>query len=131
MLVTNSVRISISLLSILVYTTLLFLSFDCFHNRFSFNIVSPSSKIYSNHVNSYSPSPSRSRNSVVKMNFFEDATRFFTNLNKEASAKHILMTGPDASKKLSILKTELESSEDISAAFSELASKVLHKFCSS
>ena len=30
----------------------------------------------------------------LQMNFFSDAVRFFTNLNKEASAKHILIKGP-------------------------------------
>jgi hypothetical protein len=60
----------------------------------------------------------------LKMNFFEDAFRFFTNMNKEASAKHILIKGPDASKKLELLKKELETAEDLSAAFSELAAKV-------
>jgi hypothetical protein len=45
-------------------------------------------------------------------------------MNKEASAKHILISGPDASKKLEILKAELEGAQDVSAAFSELASKV-------
>ena len=60
----------------------------------------------------------------LKMNFFEDAFRFFTNMNKEASAKHILIKGPDASKKLELLKKELETAEDLSVAFSELAAKV-------
>lgn len=46
-------------------------------------------------------------------------------MNKEASAKHILMTGPEASKKLALLKEELKGSTDVSAAFSELASKVI------
>lgn len=58
------------------------------------------------------------------MNFFEDAARFFTNMNKEASAKHILMKGDDARTKLVTLKAELEQADDVSTAFSELASKV-------
>ena len=60
----------------------------------------------------------------LKMNFFEDAFKFFSNMKKEASAKHILISGPDASKKLEILKAELDGAEDKSAAFSEIASKV-------
>ena len=58
------------------------------------------------------------------MNFFEDAVRFFSNMKKEASAKHILIKGPDAVSKLMIIKGELEGVEDLSAAFSELAAKV-------
>ncbi len=68
----------------------------------------------------------RSTKSTFTMNFFEDAFRFFSNLNKEASAKHILMTGPEASKKLTILKEELKGATDLSTAFSELAMKVFH-----
>jgi hypothetical protein len=64
------------------------------------------------------------QSSSLKMNFFEDAFRFLSNMNKEASAKHILMSGPDASKKLELLKTELIGTPDVSSAFSELASKV-------
>ena len=60
----------------------------------------------------------------LSMNVFGDALRFFSNLNKEASAKHILLKGPDASKKLQILKGELQNSTNISDAFSELAEKV-------
>jgi hypothetical protein len=45
-------------------------------------------------------------------------------LNKEASAKHILIKGPEASKKLAVLKEELSKASDVSAAFSELAMKV-------
>lgn len=65
-----------------------------------------------------------SRSSNLQMNIFEDAFKFFSNINKEASAKHILMKGPGASSKLTILKEELESASDVSAAFSELAAKV-------
>ena len=36
----------------------------------------------------------------LQMNFFSDAVRFFTNLNKEASAKHILIKGPGITLKL-------------------------------
>lgn len=64
------------------------------------------------------------RRSELQMNFFEDAFRFFSNMKKEASAKHILIKGPGAAAKLDILKKELESADDLSAAFSELASKV-------
>ena len=60
----------------------------------------------------------------MQMNFFEDAFRFFSNMKKEASAKHILIKGPDAVSKLNILKQELEGASDLSAAFSEVASKV-------
>lgn len=69
---------------------------------------------------------SHSRNSFLQMNVFEDAFRFFTNLDKEASAKHILMTGTDAPDKLTLVKKELETvpPTDLSTAFSELASKV-------
>ena len=62
--------------------------------------------------------------SAIKMNFFEDAVRFFSNMKKEASAKHILIKGAGATEKLNILKAELVGVEDLSAAFSELASKV-------
>ena len=65
-----------------------------------------------------------SRARYLNMNFFEDAARFFTNMNKEASAKHILMKGDDARTKLVTLKAELEQADDVSTAFSELASKV-------
>jgi peptidyl-prolyl cis-trans isomerase C len=64
------------------------------------------------------------RRNTLQMNFFEDAFRFFANMKKEASAKHILIKGSDASVKLEILKKELAGAEDLSAAFSELASKV-------
>jgi parvulin-like peptidyl-prolyl isomerase len=58
------------------------------------------------------------------MNIFSDAFRFFTNLNKEATARHILMTGPDASSKLAKLKEELQTTPDLQTAFGELASRV-------
>ena len=64
------------------------------------------------------------RRNEMQMNFFEDAFRFFSNMKKEASAKHILIKGPDAVSKLQILKQELEGAADLSAAFSEVASKV-------
>jgi len=66
------------------------------------------------------------KTTTIQMNLFEDAFRFFTNLNKEASAKHILIKGPQvqALEKLKILKDELNASKDINLAFSELASKV-------
>lgn len=60
----------------------------------------------------------------IKMNFFEDAVRFFSNMKKEASAKHILIKGPGATEKLNVIKAELVGAEDLSAAFSDLASKV-------
>lgn len=58
------------------------------------------------------------------MNLFDDAFRFFSNMNKEASAKHILMKGPGARAKLETLKTDLLTATDLSAAFSDLAAKV-------
>lgn len=58
------------------------------------------------------------------MNFFEDAVRFFSNMKKEASAKHILIKGSDAVSKLTIIKSELVGVDDLSAAFSDLAAKV-------
>ena len=60
----------------------------------------------------------------LEMGFLDDAFRFFSNLNKEASAKHILIKGPDASKKLILLKAELVNSTNISEDFSKLALKV-------
>ena len=61
---------------------------------------------------------------TISMNIVSDAFRFFSNMNKEASAKHILMSGPNANDKLSLLKGELDAAEDLSNAFSELAAKV-------
>mmetsp|Transcript_12521 Transcript_12521/g.12134 ORF Transcript_12521/g.12134 Transcript_12521/m.12134 type:complete len:168 (+) Transcript_12521:108-611(+) len=72
---------------------------------------------------SFSQKQISSSRSTLKMNFFEDAVRFFSNMKKEASAKHILIKGPGAVEKLNILKGELGGAEDLSAAFSELASK--------
>ena len=62
----------------------------------------------------------------LQMNFFEDAFRFFGNMNKEASAKHILIKGDSgmARQKLQELKMELENADDLSAAFSDLAAQV-------
>jgi len=45
-------------------------------------------------------------------------------MKKEASAKHILIKGPEGKAKLAILKKDLEAAVDVSAAFSELAAKV-------
>jgi predicted LPLAT superfamily acyltransferase len=78
------------------------------------------------------PSPAlarHSRASNLQMNVVEDAIRFFSNMKKEASAKHILMKGTDASAKLLRLKEELDASEDVSAAFSEIAAKVRDVLC--
>ena len=60
------------------------------------------------------------------MNIVQDAFKFFSNMKKEASAKHILVTGDGAAGKLSLVKAELEgiTGDDLSAAFSELAAKV-------
>jgi hypothetical protein len=77
---------------------------------------------------SYQKQVSQSR-STLQMNFFEDAVRFFSNMKKEASAKHILISGPDAVSKLSIIKGELVGAEDLSEAFSVLAAKVNHPDC--
>jgi hypothetical protein len=76
---------------------------------------------------SYQKQVSHSR-STLQMNFFEDAVRFFSNMKKEASAKHILISGPDAVSKLSIIKGELVGAEDLSEAFSVLAAKVNHPY---
>ena len=64
------------------------------------------------------------RQSSLNMNVVSDAFRFFTNMKKEASAKHILISGSDAVSKLDIIKEELVGAEDLSSAFSELAAKV-------
>jgi hypothetical protein len=74
-------------------------------------------------VKIHSPESRLSRG-TLKMNFFEDAMRFFTNMKKEASAKHILIKGAGAVEKLNVIKAELVGVEDLSGAFSELASKV-------
>ena len=73
----------------------------------------------------YQKQETRGFKNAIKMNFFEDAVRFFSNMKKEASAKHILIKGAGATDKLNILKAELAGVEDLSAAFSELASKVM------
>jgi hypothetical protein len=64
------------------------------------------------------------RERSLNMNVVEDAFRFFSNLNKEASAKHILVRGPNATEKLLKIKEEIESAADLSLAFSDIASKV-------
>lgn len=64
------------------------------------------------------------RNHALQMNVFGDAIRFFTNLNKEASASHILIKGTGASEKLKKIKEEIVSSENVMVAFSEIAKKV-------
>lgn len=66
----------------------------------------------------------RTRRSNVQMNVINDAFRFFSNMKKEASAKHILVSGPGATEKLNVIKAELDGVEDLSNAFSELAAKV-------
>ena len=74
----------------------------------------------------YNTKTSKATTTSIQMNIFNDAFRFFTNMNKQASAKHILIKGPQiqAIDKLKILKDELNASKDINLAFSELASKV-------
>lgn len=74
----------------------------------------------------YNTKTSKTTTTSIQMNIFNDAFRFFTNMNKQASAKHILIKGPQvqAIEKLKILKDELNASKDINLAFSELASKV-------
>jgi peptidyl-prolyl cis-trans isomerase C len=67
---------------------------------------------------------SRYNKNNLQMNFFGDAFRFFSNMNKEASAKHILMKGPDAAQKLKEVKEELLKAEDLNAAFSDMAAKI-------
>lgn len=66
---------------------------------------------------------------ALKMNFFEDAYRYFTNLNKEASAKHILIKGEYSEAKCLELLEQLKGVENISEAFSELAIKVNTVYC--
>mmetsp|Transcript_24930 Transcript_24930/g.25147 ORF Transcript_24930/g.25147 Transcript_24930/m.25147 type:complete len:155 (-) Transcript_24930:165-629(-) len=63
------------------------------------------------------------RRSNVQMNFLEDAVKFFSNMNKEASAKHILIKGPEGKSKCEELKTSLKEAENLSESFSELALK--------
>ena len=65
------------------------------------------------------------------MNFFDDAFRYFSQLNKEASAKHILIKGPDGEKKCLQLKQQLVGATDVSASFSELAAQVISCLSSS
>ena len=60
----------------------------------------------------------------LEMNFFNDAVRFFSNMNKEASAKHILIKGAGAEGKCRQYLSTLDGAEDLSTAFSELAAKV-------
>ena len=85
------------------------------HSRISSTSVSQSFKLEKAIIN---------KNVDLKMGFIDDAFRFFTNLNKEASAKHILVKGSDAVKKLELLKLELVNSTNISEDFSKLAAKV-------
>jgi peptidyl-prolyl cis-trans isomerase C len=63
------------------------------------------------------------KSSSLQMNFFDDAFRYFSQLNKEASAKHILIKGENAVKRCNELKGELAESSDVSVTFSELAAK--------
>ena len=86
--------------------------------------VTSSSQTILSKSSSYSSIQQIKNTNELKMGFVDDAFRFFTNLNKEASAKHILIKGPDASKKLNLLKAELANSTDISEDFSKLALKV-------
>jgi len=65
----------------------------------------------------------RTRGNTLQMNFFEDAFRYFSQLGKEASAKHILIKGPNGIKRCEDLKAELSSAEDLNVAFSEFAAK--------
>ena len=75
---------------------------------------------------SHVPRTVRRSHVALEMNIVQDAFRFFTNLKKEASAKHILKTGANANQQLTVLKKELEGlkGEELSNAFSELAAKV-------
>lgn len=79
-----------------------------------------------NNINNLNYNTKTTKTTSIQMNIFNDAFRFFTNMNKQASAKHILIKGPQsqAIEKLKILKDELNASKDINLAFSELASKV-------
>jgi hypothetical protein len=73
----------------------------CILQSFFFHIILSLTLSFHTQVNTRVLNISRNRiltpstfKSSLKMNFFEDAFRFFSNLNKEASAKHILMKGP-------------------------------------
>lgn len=130
----SQLRLIFTLVSVLAITSWMTYGFH-FNAPLQRSILQKShSSEYRHNVNSnagvssavYAMQQKKTRTSL-QMNFFSDAARFLTNLNKEASAKHILMTGPEASRKLTILKEELRDSKDISAAFSELAAKVRKK----
>lgn len=95
----------------------------CMQVTVGFTFAGRSSMITSHSADNFATAR-RIKHGEIKMNIFEDAFRFFGNMDKEASAKHILIKGPDASEKLSILKADLENAEDVSSAFSELAAKV-------
>lgn len=86
--------------------------------------LSSSSKVRTSNTLTTSPRRDVQRTSELRMNIVNDAFRFFSNMNKEASAKHILISGPEAVSKLNLIKNELVGVEDLSNAFSELASKV-------
>jgi len=90
---------------------------------YAFQIQNTRQIIKINDVNIRSLTPMR-RSNELKMNFFSDAARFFLNMKKEASAKHILIKGPGADSKLAQLKDEINNAENISEAFSTIASKV-------
>ena len=98
---------------------LIILNYQC--NSFNANLgifKSPTMPVYPKLSTNYIPK------CEMQMNIFGDAIRFFSNLNKEASAKHILIKGPGANAKLEKIKEEILSAPDISLAFSEIASKV-------
>jgi len=88
-----------------------------------------SSVIRSNHVGNVNRAAIKhkpftlQKSSSLQMNFFEDAFRYFSQLNKEASAKHILIKGDNAVQRCNELLGELSESTDVSVAFSELAAK--------
>lgn len=105
---------------------LLVVSLCAVHTVMSFVTPSIKHSILSQAQARISPSlaQSRARLQPMQMNFFGDAIRFFTNMNKEASAKHILIKGDGGREKLLAVKNELQNAEDLNTAFSEMASKI-------
>jgi hypothetical protein len=107
---------------IITFLALLLAPVGCYAFHFSNSIKLSTKSFVSQNTNRIISR--KSSNNPLKMNFFSDAARFFTNLNKEASAKHILIKGANADSKLLKIKEELEAADDVSAAFSEIAAKV-------
>lgn len=82
-----------------VYSLFLFVALASVALSFQLNSVSSSSRLLvkqrrQNPIDTLPDPYSKNGRTTLQMNFFEDAARFFSNLNKEASAKHILIKGP-------------------------------------